>query len=81
MFNIIKANITLQEAEELYLNDGIVMLFPSDGNGDSMGDVIYVGDVDKAFDFIEPLDPPEGYSFFVLHGLNLRELTPIIEVY
>jgi hypothetical protein len=77
MFNVIKANITPQEAEELYPNNNIVMLYPRENDSETTGDVVYVGDVDGAWDFADVSEPPEGYNFYMLRGLNLRELAPI----
>lgn len=77
MFNIIKANITPYEAEELYPNNTIVLLYPDKDGDDVKGDVIYVGDSDGAYSFTEPIEPPVGYTFFTLDGANLRIMTPI----
>jgi hypothetical protein len=80
MFDVIKANVTCEEAQELYPNNNIVLLGPTDGNDDTKGDVIYVGDAHGAYLFTEPIEPPTGYLFYMLRGLNLREFAPI-EVY
>ena len=77
MFDVLKANITPQEAEELYPNNHIVMLVSRQGGNEVTGDVIYIGDVDGAWSFTEQLEPPEGYTFYMLRGTNLRELAPI----
>jgi hypothetical protein len=77
MFKVIKANITPQEAEELYPDNHIVLLFPKQGDDGARGDVIYVGDVNGAYSFTEPVEPPEGHAFYMLRGVNLREMAPI----
>jgi len=76
-FEIIKANLTQWEAEESFPNNHIVFLAPRKGGNDTMGDIIYVGDVDGAWNFTDPIEPPDGYSFYMLRGINLRELAPI----
>jgi hypothetical protein len=77
MFDVIKASLTPYEARELYPNDGIVLLFPTDGNDHTKGDVIFVGDPHESYVFTEPIKPPDGYTFYMLQGLNLRELAPL----
>jgi hypothetical protein len=77
MFDVIKAGLTPYEAEQLYPNDGIVLLFPTDGDGYTKGDVIFVGDPHEAYVFTEPIKPPDGYSFYMLQGWNLHEMVPI----
>ena len=77
MFNIINKNVTPQEAERMYPNNHFVLLYPEDSDNDTRGDVIYVGDCDGAWEFTEDIEPPEGYTFFMLHGVNLNELSPI----
>jgi hypothetical protein len=76
MFDVIKAGLTPHEAEMLYPNDGIVLLFPLDGNVRTKGDVIFVGYPHEAFVFTDPLEPPDGYAFFMLQGWNLHEMVP-----
>ena len=77
MFKIVKEKITPQEAEELYPNNNIVLLFPEQGDDDTSGDVIFVGDAKGAYELTDNVEPPEGYAFYMLRGVNLRELAPI----
>jgi hypothetical protein len=76
MFDVIKAGLTPYEAEVFYPNDSIVLLFPTDGGDHTKGDVIFVGDVDDAWNFTDQLEPPDGYTFFMLQGWNLHEMVP-----
>ena len=78
MFDIIKSGITPLEAEDLYPDNNIVLLYPSDGNIGRPGDVIYVGDVEGAFAFTDVKDPPDGFSYLMLRGNNLHEMVPFI---
>ena len=77
MFNIIRKELTPQEAETEYRNSHIVLLYPKDSDDDTHGDVIYVGDLEGAWNFTDSAEPPEGYAFYMLRGINLRELAPI----
>jgi len=77
MFNIIKANVTPQQAKEIYLNDYIVLLIIEDSKSDTTGDVIFVGSIAKRREFVKQNDPPDGYLFYMLRGDNLREYCPI----
>jgi hypothetical protein len=80
MFDVIKHDITPQEAEEMYLNNHFVMLYPSKCRIGTKGDVIYVGDANGACEFTKIAPPPEGYTYYMLYGNNLRELA-IIEAF
>ena len=79
MFEVIKANVTPQQATEMYLNDYIVLLIVEDLKSDTTGDVIFVGSIAKRREFVKNNAPPEGYAFFMLRGDNLREYCPIVE--
>jgi len=75
MFDIVISNVTTQQAQELFPNDYIVLLAPEEG----AGDIIFVGNSDDRWRFIEKHEPPEGCFFHILRGVNLRELCPITE--
>jgi len=78
MLKVIKSGVTPQEAEVLYPDNHIVLLYPRQGDSGMKGDVVYVGDADGAYSFTEPIEPPDGFTFYMLHGVNLRELAPIM---
>ena len=79
MFNIIKNNVTRQQAVEIYLNDYIVWLAAKGSDNNKRGDIVFVGSSAERWKFIENHHPPEGFSFHMLRGDNLREFTPIRE--
>jgi len=77
MFDVIKADVTPQQAKETYLNDYIVLLIASDAKSGTTGDVIFVGSISDRRAFVKKNNPPEGYSFYMIRGDNLREYCPI----
>ena len=79
MFNIIKADVTRQQATEIFLNDYIVWLAAKGSGNEKTGDIIFVGTSADRWNFTEEHHPPEGYAFHMLRGDNLREFTPIRE--
>ena len=79
MFNIIKSGVTRQQAEELYPNDYIVLLIIKKSSNETKGDIIFIGSSSERWIFTEKHDPPEGYTFYMLRGNNLKEYTPIEE--
>jgi len=78
MFDVIKSNVTPQQAKEAYLNDYIVLLIVEDSKSDTTGDVIFVGSIANRRKFVKQNNPPDGYTFYMLRGDNLREYCPII---
>jgi len=78
MYDVIKSGITAQQAKEIYLNDYIVLLIIEDSKSDTIGDVIFVGSIADRRAFVKQNDPPEGYTFYMIRGDNLREYCPII---
>jgi len=79
MFEVIKAGVTRQQAAEMFLNDYIVWLAAKGPDSNKTGDIIFVGTSADRWKFTEEHHPPEGYSFHMLRGDNLREFTPIRE--
>ena len=79
MFDVIKSGITPQQARETYLNDYIVLLIVTDIRNDTTGDVIFVGSISDRRTFVKRHEPPDGYTFYMLRGDNLREYCPIVE--
>jgi len=79
MFEAIKKGVTPQQASELFLNDYIVLLIEENIKKNSTGDIIFVGSISERRVFIKNKTPPNGYTFFMLRGNNLREYCPIIE--
>ena len=63
MFNVIRKGLTPFEAEEAYPNNVIVLHHPIQGDGSTVGDVIFVGDDDEIERFTESRIPDEGYCF------------------
>jgi len=78
MFDVIKPGLTPQQACEAFLNDYIVLLIIRDIKRDTVGDVIFVGSISDRRAFVEKHSPPDGYTFFMLRGDNLREYCPIV---
>ena len=78
MFDVIKSGVTPQQATEEFLNDYIVLLIIEDIKDDTIGDVIFAGSIADRRAFVKHNDPPEGYTFYMLRGDNLREYCPII---
>jgi len=76
-FSILKAGVTCYEAETLYPNNHIVLLRERGRLGDDINDVIFVGCVRGAYAFTRKTDLPEGYLYFITHGLNRREMCPL----
>jgi hypothetical protein len=76
-WDVVKSNITLHEAEETFANDHIVFLAQVNKDQYGLGDVIYTGNLDGAYDFTEITEPPEGYGFYITKGMNLREMHPV----
>ena len=79
MFDVIKSGVTPQQAKETYINDYIVLLIVEDSKSDTTGDVIFVGSIANRREFVKQNNPPDGYTFYMLRGNNLREYCPIIE--
>ena len=79
MFEIILSNVTPQQAREAFLNDYIVLLIVNNIKLNTTGDVIFVGTIAARREFVKKNDPPEGYTFYMLRGDNLREYCPIVE--
>ena len=79
MFNVIKAGITRQQATDMYLNDYIVWLAVKGFDNDKTGDIVFGGSSADRWKFTESHHPPEGYTFYMLRGDNLREFTPLRE--
>jgi len=77
MFDVIKYGVTPQQASEEFLNDYIVLLIVKDAKSGTTGDVIFVGSISDRRAFVKRNNPPEGYSFYMLRGDNLREYCPI----
>jgi len=79
MFDVIKPGVTPQQARATYMNDYIVLLIVENIKNDTTGDVIFVGSIAKRREFIKTHNPPDGYTFYMLRGDNLREYCPIVE--
>ena len=77
MFDVIKANITPQQAQALYPNDYIVLLKQMGGDLLSIGDVIFIGTEDEICMFTDNEEPGEGYVFCMLEGNNFKTMAPI----
>ena len=77
MFDVIKANVTPQQAQEIYPNDYIVLLLKKGGGLLSLGDVICLGTEDEICEFADINEPDEGYLFCMLEGYNFKTMTPI----
>ena len=80
MFDVIKANVSLQEAQKLYPNDYIILLKKPGGDVLSVGDVIFLGTEDEICEFADNNEPGEGYAFCMLEGYNFKTMAPLIEV-
>ena len=81
MFNVIRSNITAQQACETFINDYIVLLITEnieDIEDDTTGDVIFIGSIAERREFVNQNDPPEGYAFYMLRGDNFREYCPMM---
>jgi hypothetical protein len=77
-WNIVQSNITTQEAENEFPNDHIVLLAPwKDDDEGVTGDVIFVGTALDAYACVRGMNPPDGFIFYHLRGVNLREMAPI----
>ena len=55
MFNIIKSNITPQQARETFLNDYIILLIIDDIKSNTTGDVIFVGSIADRREFVKKI--------------------------
>ncbi|MCL1843430.1 MAG: hypothetical protein FWF79_06425 [Defluviitaleaceae bacterium] len=80
MFEIIKANVTPQQAKAIYPDNWVVLLVKkAEGNEDEdlFGDIVFVGNEDEISPFTKGKIPQTGYMFYRLRGNNLRELTAI----
>ena len=77
MFDVIKPNVTPQQAKETYINDYMVLLIVEDAKSGTTGDLIFVGTIAERREFVNKNDPPDGYTFYMIRGDNLREYCPM----
>jgi len=79
MFDVIKANVAKLQAKTLYPDNWMVLLAkePHDDDEDVVGDIIFVGEEDETFPFLDGKETQEGYFFYIFRGNNLREFVPI----
>jgi hypothetical protein len=80
MFEIIKANVTPQQAKAMYPDNWVVLIVKKAENNeeeDVFGDIVFVGNEDEISPFTRGKNPQAGHMFYRLRGNNLRELTAI----
>jgi len=79
MFDVIKANVTPQQATALYPNNWMVMHISETicDEDDVTGDVVFVGKEEETGPFTKGKKAESGYVFYHMRGNNLREMVPI----
>ena len=79
MFEIIRANVTPQQAKAMYPDNWMVLHISETvcDEDDVTGDVVFVGNEGETWSFTKEKKAQESHLFYHMRGNNLREMVPI----